>query len=124
MIGCLTIGTNDLQRAAAFYEPLLALLGAKRGAEEERYIGWAAPGAPGAPMLMVSKPFDGKAAAGGNGNMVSLVATSRAQVDAVYNKAIALGARDEGAVGMRGDHFYGGYFRDLDGNKLAVYVMV
>lgn len=121
MIGYLTIGTNDLQRAAAFYEPLLALLGAKRGVTQERYIGWAAPGAP---MLMVIKPFDGNAAAGGNGNMVSLAATSRAQVEAVYNKAIALGARDEGAVGMRGDHFYGGYFRDLDGNKLAVYVMV
>jgi catechol 2,3-dioxygenase-like lactoylglutathione lyase family enzyme len=121
MIGYLTLGTNDLVRAAAFYDGVLALLGAKRGMETERYVGWVA--GPGTPMLMAIKPFDGQPATPGNGTMIGLAAASRQQVEAVHAKALALGARDEGAVGPRGDSFYGGYFRDLDGNKLVVFCM-
>ena len=67
---------------------------------------------------------EGQAATVGNGVMVALIVDSKEKVDAVYNKAIELGGKDEGAVGPRGDSgFYAGYFRDLDGNKLNVFCM-
>lgn len=121
MIGYLTLGTNDLARATRFYDELLALLGAKRAMETERYVGWSS--GPQATMLLLIKPYDGGAATPGNGTMVSLAAGSRDQVHAVHARALALGAQDEGAVGPRGESFYGGYFRDLDGNKLAVFTL-
>jgi len=67
------------------------------------------------------KPLDGKPATVGNGSMVSLLATSKAQVDAVYKKALELGGKDEGAPGARSEDFYAAYFRDPEGNKLAIY---
>ncbi len=120
MIGYVTLGTNDIARAAKFYDALLGELGAKRAMDFETFIAWAA--GPGQPMLSVTKPFDGKAATVGNGVMVALAVDSRAKVDAIYKKALALGAKDEGPAGPRGDGFYAGYFRDLDGNKLNVFV--
>ena len=56
--------------------------------------------------------------------MIALAVENTDQVDAVHKKALELGAADEGAVGLRGDTFYAGYFRDLDGNKLNVFCMV
>jgi predicted lactoylglutathione lyase len=120
MIGYVTLGTNDIGRASGFYDAVLAELGAKRDAnwETDRFIAWTTGAGP---MLLVIKPHDGKPATAGNGAMVSLLAASKAQVEAVHAKALALGGKDEGAVGPRGESFYAGYFRDLDGNKLAVY---
>jgi predicted lactoylglutathione lyase len=121
MIGYVTLGTNDLKRAAKFYDELLAVLGAKRAMELETFIAWAS--APNTPMVSVIKPFDQKAATVGNGVMVALAANSKEQVNALHAKALALGGKDEGAPGPRGDGFYAGYFRDLDGNKLNVFFM-
>jgi len=121
MIGYVMLGTNDIARAARFYDSLLAELGGKRAMETDAFIAWAA--APDAPMVSVTKPFDGKAATVGNGVMVALAARSKAQVDAIHRKALELGAKDEGAPGPRGDGFYAGYFRDLDGNKLNAFFM-
>jgi len=121
MIGYVTLGANDFARAAKFYDALLGTLGAKRAMDMETFIAWAT--APGQPMLSIIKPFDGKAATVGNGVMVALAVDSRAKVDAVYKKAMELGAKDEGPVGPRGDGFYAGYFRDPDGNKLNVFFM-
>jgi predicted lactoylglutathione lyase len=121
MIGYVTIGTNDIQRAAQFYDEVLGILGGKRAMGNDGFIAWAV--APGAPMVSVIRPYDKKPATVGNGTMVALAAKSKAEVDAVYNKAIALGGKDEGPAGPRGGQFYAGYFRDLDGNKLAVYCM-
>ena len=121
MIGYVTLGTNDLPRASAFYDKLLAALGGKRVFENDRGIGWGSGRA--SPMLSVMKPFDGEPATVGNGTMIALSADSRARVDAVYKLALTLGALDEGAAGARGEKFYGGYFRDLDGNKLCVFCM-
>ena len=119
MIGYVTVGTNDKDRAAKFYDELLGVMGAKRAWVMDKLIGWGA--GPGSPMLMIIKPADGKPATVGNGMMVALAAKDKAQVDAVYKKAIALGGKDEGPAGPRGDTFYGGYFRDMDGNKLCVF---
>jgi catechol 2,3-dioxygenase-like lactoylglutathione lyase family enzyme len=116
MIGYVTPGTNDLPRAAKFYDALLAEIGAKRMMETEQFIAWTVK--PTRPGLSVTKPFDGKAATSGNGVMVALQVDSNAKVDALYRTALRLGATDEGAPGPRGEGFYAGYFRDLDGNKL------
>jgi len=121
MIGYVTLGTNDLARGAGFYDGVLAELGAKRVMDMERFIAWAV--APGTPMLLLMKPFDGKPATVGNGTMVSLAAGSHEKVDALYQKAIALGAADEGAPGIRSGTFYGAYVRDLEGNKLCFFTM-
>jgi catechol 2,3-dioxygenase-like lactoylglutathione lyase family enzyme len=120
MIGYVTLGTNDMTRAASFYDDLLAVVGAKRTAESEKYIAWGT--APNRPMLFVIKPADGKQATIGNGVMVALAAKNKEEVDKVYNKAISLGAKCEGPVGPRGEDFYAGYFRDADGNKLCAFV--
>jgi catechol 2,3-dioxygenase-like lactoylglutathione lyase family enzyme len=120
MIGYVTLGTNDVARAAAFYDALLAEIGAGRFMESERFIAWAV--APDKPSLGVIRPFDGMPATVGNGTMVALTVDSNAKVDAIYRKAMALGAKDEGAPGPRGTTgFYAAYFRDLDGNKLNCY---
>jgi catechol 2,3-dioxygenase-like lactoylglutathione lyase family enzyme len=123
MIGYVTIGTNNLERAAKFYDTLLAEIGAQRFMEVDRFIAWSV--SPGLPAFAVAKPFDGNEATVGNGVMIALQVDSPEKVDLVYNKAIELGAKDEGAVGPRGTlaGFYVGYFRDLDGNKLNVFYM-
>ena len=75
------------------------------------------------PALCIARPFDGEPASVGNGAMVALRMTDRQAVDTLYAKCLELGGSDEGRPGPRGDHgFYGGYFRDLDGNKLNAYV--
>lgn len=121
MIGYVTLGTNDIERAARFYDALLAEVGAKRFLESDTFIAWAT--GPGAPALSVIQPFDGNPATVGNGVMVALAMDSREKVDALHRKALELGAQDEGAPGPRGDAFYAGYFRDPDGNKLNAFFM-
>jgi predicted lactoylglutathione lyase len=121
VIGYITLGTSDLKRAATFYDALLAEVGAKRYMESERFVAWAVR--PDQPALGVIVPFDGRAASPGNGTMVALAADSTDRVDRVHRRAMSLGAKDEGAPGPRGQGFYAGYFRDLDGNKLNVFFM-
>jgi catechol 2,3-dioxygenase-like lactoylglutathione lyase family enzyme len=116
MIGYVTLGTNDLARAAAFYDKLLAELGAKRMMESDRFVAWSVT--PDLPGLGITLPFDTHQATVGNGVMVALVVDSAAKVNALHRKALELGAKDEGAPGQRSEGFYAGYFRDLDGNKL------
>ncbi len=121
MIGYVTLGTNDMDKAAKFYDALLAELGAKRMMEGETFIAWGA--SMDTPGLGVIKPFDGNAASIGNGTMVVLACDKPETVDKIYKKAIALGAKDEGPAGPRGETFYAGYFRDPDGNKLNAFCM-
>jgi predicted lactoylglutathione lyase len=122
MIGYVTLGTNDIDRAAEFYDALLQEIGASRMMESEKFVAWSV--APDQPALSVTNPFDGKAASVGNGVMVALAVNNRDKVDALYHKAIDLGGSDEGAPGPRGDSgFYAAYFRDLDGNKLNAFCM-
>lgn len=116
MIGYVTLGTNDPARACAFYDALLAGIGAKRIMQFERSVVWGV--AADKPSLGVGRPFDGKPATVGNGSMVAFVVDSPAKVDAMHRKALELGGTDEGAPGQRMPGFYAGYFRDPDGNKL------
>ncbi|THD68410.1 VOC family protein [Phenylobacterium sp.] len=121
MISYTTVGTNDLDRARAFYDAALAPLGGWRTLTYERsqYYGGPDRGA----MLGIVLPFDREAATGGNGTMVALTAASAEDVDRVYAAALAAGATCEGPPGQRMANFYGAYFRDPDGNKLCVVYM-
>lgn len=121
MIGYTTLGTNDLPRAAAFYDELFAVIGIKRMMEFERGYAWGV--GMDKPGFGVMKPFDGQAASVGNGVMVALAVDSRDKVGALHAKALALGGKCEGAPGPRGEGFYAAYFRDLDGNKLNAFCL-
>lgn len=115
MIGYATLGTNDIARAARFYDALLGEMGAKRVMDFGTFILW---GTGRGANLAITEPYDKKRATVGNGVMVALNGGSKEKVDALYKKAIELGATDEGKPGPRAENFYAAYFRDLDGNKL------
>lgn len=124
MISHVNIGITDFERAYAFYSAVLGELGLvlKFSDPEVPWAGWVSPGAP-RPLFLIARPFDGQPHDVGNGQMVALQASTRAVVDRTYAAAMAQGARCEGAPGLRPHyhaHYYGAYFRDLDGNKLCV----
>ena len=122
MIGYVTFGTNDLPRAAKFYDAIASEMGTGRLMDFETFIAWGRPDGPAG--IAATKPFDGETASVGNGTMVALQAKDRAQVDKLYEVALANGGSDEGAPGPRGDDgFYAAYFRDPDGNKLNAFTM-
>ena len=123
MIGYTTLGTNDLTRAGQFYDELLAEVGARRVMTDDRMLGWGTTAV--APVFSVIAPYDGNEATVGNGVMIALNVETPENVDKVYAKALLLGAIDEGHPHDRGSSmgFYGGYFRDLDGNKLVAYCL-
>jgi catechol 2,3-dioxygenase-like lactoylglutathione lyase family enzyme len=117
MLAYVTLGTQDLDRASAFYDAVLAEIGAKRFMEEPGYfIAWG--NSKDGAGLGITYPFDKQKASVGNGTMVALAAADRGQVDRLYARAIELGGTDEGAPGQRYPGFYAAYFRDLDGNKI------
>lgn len=119
MIGYTTLGTNDFDRAAAFYDQLLEVMGAKRINTSDHFVYYGKRPGPG--MLALFKPHDGQPATVGNGTMVALGMRSQDEVQAMHARALELGASDEGAPGPRTPQFYGAYCRDLDGNKLCFY---
>ncbi len=118
MLAYVTLGSNDTPKALAFYDAVLALLGAKRIFDNERLYFYGT--SPSGPMFGIGGTFDEQKATCGNGVMPALVAPDRATVDKVHAKAVELGAVCEGAPGERMPTFYGAYFRDLDGNKICV----
>lgn len=120
MIGYVTLGTNNLKKAVAFYDALMASIGVERFMETDQFVAWAKPPHAG---ISITKPFNGEPASVGNGTMVAIEFDSTEKVDAFYKKAIELGATCEGAAGPREGGFYAGYFRDLDGNKLNGFYM-
>ncbi|WP_341631041.1 VOC family protein [Sphingomonas agri] len=121
MIGYVTLGTNDREKSAKFYDALCSELGVGRMMENEQFIAWGKEGAGAG--IGLTRPFDGNRATVGNGVMVALEARDEAQVQKLYDIALANGGTDEGAPGDRGGGFYAGYFRDPDGNKLNAFTM-
>ena len=124
MIGYVTVGSNDLQKSRAFYDALMPVIGAGRIMEfGDNFTMYGTT--LGRPGFAICKPYDGGSAASGNGNMAAIACDSRQAVDALHAKAMELGGTCEGAPGVRGDEgpqaFYGAYFRDPDGNKLAAF---
>ena len=118
MKGYVTLGTNDLDAAARFYEQLLESIGVKRQREIPNHIVYF--GDESGTELAVIIPADGKPATPGNGTMVALRIDSQEKIRELHALALELGGTDEGAPGPRGTGtFWGAYFRDLDGNKLV-----
>jgi hypothetical protein len=122
MIGYTTVGSNNLEHSATFYDGILKLVGASRVMEGDDFIAWgnSTDGA----MFSIHLPANGESASIGNGVMIALKAKDQTQVEKIYTKALELGASDEGKPGFRMEGFYAAYFRDLDGNKLNVHCMV
>jgi catechol 2,3-dioxygenase-like lactoylglutathione lyase family enzyme len=116
-----TLGTNDREKSSKFYDVLCGELGVGRMMEDDQFIAWGKPG--GGTGIGLTRPFDGNPATVGNGVMVALAAKDEAQVQRLYDLALANGGSDEGAPGDRGGGFYAGYFRDPDGNKLNAFIM-
>lgn len=126
MLGYITLGTNDIEAAKQFYSNLLPVIGGKELMKfSETFILYGV--GMDKPAIAITKPYNGEAAGGGNGNMAAIVVDERAKVDALHAKAIELGGTCEGPPGLRGEEgpmaFYAAYFRDLDGNKLCAYRM-
>ncbi|MEM1141219.1 MAG: VOC family protein [Pseudomonadota bacterium] len=121
MIGYVTLGVSDIEKAKAFYGELLKELGASQQFDAERIVFFGKSMAE--PMIAVCIPYDEQPNHCGNGNMVALTAGSKEDVDALYKKAIELGATCDGEPGQRiPDMFYGAYVRDADNNKIAFFV--
>ncbi|MDG5747870.1 VOC family protein [Qipengyuania sp. XHP0207] len=127
MIGYVTLGSQDLERSAKFYDPIAAEMGVGRMMEFPTFIAWG--DANGAPGIAATKPYDGNAPSVGNGVMVALQCKDRDQVKRLHELALANGGSDEGEPGPRGEPdengmvFYAAYFRDPDGNKLNAFLM-
>lgn len=121
MIGYVTIGTNNFEESLKFYDELMSLIGEKRLWATGSMAAWGS--SRNEPALCVAIPHDGNSASIGNGTMIALKVKTSEEVDLLHAKAIQLGGKDEGGPGPRGNNgFYGGYFRDLDGNKLNAYI--
>ncbi|ACP24170.1 hypothetical protein NGR_c03740 [Sinorhizobium fredii NGR234] len=120
MLLYVTVGTNDLERAGAFYDAVLPTLGYRRQRQDETEIGYGADGDVRVRFWVVT-PFNREPATYGNGVSIALAAETRGAVDAFHAAALAAGGADEGAPGLRPfhAHFYGAWVRDLDGNKIA-----
>jgi catechol 2,3-dioxygenase-like lactoylglutathione lyase family enzyme len=117
-IGYVCLGTSDFDRACAFYDALTAELGGKRLFPTPHGLMFRLGSGP---LLMVTRPYNGEASHAGNGNMVAINVDAPEDVARIYQKALSLGATSEGEPGPRGAFGEFAYFRDLDGNKLAVF---
>ncbi len=120
MFSHVTVGTNDIARSRAFYDPVMASLGLKLLHQGDDYAGYG-KGADELPWFWVLPTFDGAPASPGNGTHFAFLTASRAQVDEFHRTALAAGGSDEGAPGLRprySENYYGAYARDPDGNKL------
>ena len=124
MFSHVMLGTNNLSAAIEFYDNVMATLGYSRQETGETYAGYGQESdiGTGVNCLWIGKPLNNEPATAGNGVNVALLATTRNQVDEFYTAALASGASDEGAPGLRDVHpnFYAAYVRDPDGHKLVV----
>jgi catechol 2,3-dioxygenase-like lactoylglutathione lyase family enzyme len=123
MFSHIHVGTNDFERALAFYRPLMDALGIRaRFCEADKpWAGWQSNPDP-RPLFLIGKPYDGRPHVPGNGQMVAFLAPTREAVVRAHAVALAHGGSDEGAPGLRPEyhaHYYGAYVRDPDGNKLC-----
>jgi len=117
MIHHVSVGTNDVERARAFYDPLMALLGYRSVANHPTSLDYGVTEV----AFSVETPVDGRPATAGNGVHICFQARDRATVDAFYRRALELGGGGAGEPGVRpqyDDHYYGAFVYDPDGNKI------
>jgi catechol 2,3-dioxygenase-like lactoylglutathione lyase family enzyme len=114
-----SLGTNDLQRARAFYDPVMAAIGLRFIKQSERIIAYGLTEV----LFSLERPVDGQPAKPGNGSHVAFHAGHRKNVHAFYEAGLANGGKDDGGPGIRKDydpHYYAAFLRDPDGNKIEV----
>lgn len=111
-------GTNDMQKAIAFYDSLFHGIGVNKIYSEGRMTLWATEEF----MFGIAEPFDGEQASNGNGTMLGLDVGSSEEVERLYKLALELGGTCEGAPGIRSGK-QSAYIRDLDRNKICLFVM-
>ena len=117
------VGTNNLDKAIKFYDVLLETIDLKRVITNEKYTGYSSKKNPNEIKFYVTNPADKKKATHGNGTQISFIVKSKETVDRFYNLGIKLGAKDEGAPGIRSGDYYC-YIRDLDGNKICLFAKI
>lgn len=118
-ISHVSLGTNDFEKAAAFYDTVLATIGVKRIMSHPGAIAYGKV----FPEFWLQTPINKEAASVGNGTHTGFMAASTEEVHAFYDAALKAGATDEGAPGPRPDYgeaYYGGFMRDLDDHKIEV----
>ena len=125
MFNHVSLGTNDLPRAMAFYDAALAPLDVSQvyavTVPDSGLVAVAYGPSQDQPQFWVQHAADGKPATVGNGVHVAFSAKSRAAVDAFHAAAMGAGGTDAGAAGLRPEyheHYYGAFVRDPDGNKI------
>ena len=112
-----SLGTDDLERASAFYDSVLATLGCRRIMEHDGAVCWGKA----YPEFWIQRPFDEGEAQSANGVHVAFMAASKEEVRSFYEAGIAAGATDDGAPGPRphyGEPYYGCFLYDPDGHKV------
>lgn len=112
-----SLGSNDFDRAVAFYDRVLATLGCRRVVEHPGAVAYGRE----YPEFWIQRPYNGAPASVGNGTHIGFFAPDRDAVDAFYQAAVAAGARPDGAPGPREEYgapYYGCFVRDLDGHKV------
>ncbi|MCW8833869.1 MAG: VOC family protein [Colwellia sp.] len=120
MISHTTLGTNNLEKAESFYFQILGAIGGTQIYKSDKVVFWEFEGS--SSKLAITVPFDGEPASNGNGTMVAFTLSSVNKVNEIFSMALKLGASSEGEPGERNNGaYYGAYFRDLDGNKIAIF---
>lgn len=117
MVHHVSLGTTDLERARAFYDPVMQELGLRRTLQVDEAIGYGA----GITVFSLNLPADGAAASPGNGVHVAFEVEKRAAVDAFFHVAVTNGGVADGEPGLRPEydsHYYAAFVRDPDGNKI------
>ena len=117
MIHHLSVGTNDVARAKAFYDPVLAVLGMRVLKDRDTAVDYGVSTL----IFSIETPVENGPATAGNGVHIAFAAEHRAAVDAFHRTALAHGGHDAGAPGLRPGydaHYYGAFVRDPDGNKI------
>ena len=117
MIHHVSLGTNDVARAKAFYDPLMSLIGFRLMKWSERALHYGASDI----VFSLETPTDGQPANSGNGVHVAFQAPDRETVRRFHATAIRNGGVDEGRPGIRANYnanYYGASVRDPDDNKI------
>jgi catechol 2,3-dioxygenase-like lactoylglutathione lyase family enzyme len=118
MLGHLSFGVADLDRATRFYDAILAPLGYVRVWSETKAAGFGEAGGPDR-LALFARP--GASRAPGPGFHLAFIAPSPAAVDTFHEAALGAGGRDAGPPGPRphyGASYYAAFVIDPDGYKL------
>ncbi|HEY8100510.1 MAG TPA: VOC family protein [Burkholderiaceae bacterium] len=123
MISHVFVGITDFKRAFKFYSAIMNELGLqlKFSDENKPWAAWMSDKP--RPLFIIGLPHNGEEAIPGNGQMIALLAPTRAAVERAHTAALNNGGLCEGTPGLRPHYhpnYYGAYFRDVDGNKICV----